>query len=619
MASAESVSPASPWQDRDYGATIAEALRELGIARLVLTVHDASFPAGDDDLGRGTPASQAARELLAMVRQLGFTGIQLGPQGRTTPANASPYDSTLFSRDPLAIALGPLLDGSELAELRADLPASAPWRAQHALAWAKQQRALAALYHRQRHARAGEVAAFQRAAGEWLERDALFAALTAEHGSDDPRRWPALDRALFSPPPDRQAAASARRQALAAAHGDTIDFYAYCQLLAHEQHRAFQAEAAQLGLRLYGDLQIGFSHQDAWAYRALFLPDYLLGAPPSRTNPDGQPWGYPVLDPAQYGDGAGALVAARLRKLLDEFDGLRIDHPHGLVDPWVYRADDPDPLHAVQSGARLFSSPDLPDHPALARFAIARADELDRGTRRWADHWVRAADPAEVARYARLFDLVLDGVRAHGRDSHEIICEVLSTWPYPLRRVMERDRLGRFVVTQKANLADPADVYRSENAQPNDWIMVGNHDTAPLWLLVDGWMKTGQASARARHLAERLEPDAAARPAFAAAISRSPEALATALFAELFIGPAKNVSLFFADLFGLKEIYNQPGTVSDDNWSLRVPPDYRAHYAAGLRQERVLNLPRVLLLALRAAPGTSERRAALLARLRRWA
>ena len=70
------------------------------------------------------------------------------------------------------------------------------------------------------------------------------------------------------------------------------------------------------------------------------------------------------------------FVAARIDKLLDAFDGVRIDHPHGLVCPWVYRTDIPDAYTAVQTGARLFSSPDAPEHPGqtLASLAALRAD-----------------------------------------------------------------------------------------------------------------------------------------------------------------------------------------------------------------------------------------------------
>src|SRR5690606_20248220 len=103
------------------------------------------------------------------------------------------------------------------------------------------------------------------------------------------------------------------------------------------------------------------------------------------------------------------LFLLRIDKLFAEFDGVRIDHPHGLVDPWIYRADDPDPLHAIRHGARLFSSPALPDHPELARFAIARPADLDPDpdALRWADGWVRRLTPEQVDRYALLFDALL--------------------------------------------------------------------------------------------------------------------------------------------------------------------------------------------------------------------
>src|SRR5262249_18401054 len=159
------------------------------------------------------------------------------------------------------------------------------------------------------------------------------------------------------------------------------------------------------------------------------------------------------------------------------YDGLRVDHPHGLVDPWVYRTGSADPIAAVRAGARLFSSPDLHDHPSLAAFAIARPEQLDRSEVRWADGWVATLDDGQVDRYAGQFARIVERLRARGHRKGDLLCEVLSTWPYPLRRVMEREGLGRLVVTQKANLDDPRDVYRSENARPADWIMVGNHDT----------------------------------------------------------------------------------------------------------------------------------------------
>jgi 4-alpha-glucanotransferase len=314
-------------------------------------------------------------------------------------------------------------------------------------------------------------------------------------------------------------------------------------------------------------------------------------------------------------------VSERLGKMLEEFDGLRIDHPHGLVCPWVYRAADPDPFRAVRAGARLFSSPNLPDHPDLVRYAIARSEQLnpDPLSPRHADDWVRWLEPDQMDCYAILFDALVDAVRAHEREVDDLLCEVLSTQPYPLARVMERHGLGRFRVTQKARLDDPNDVYRSENARPQDWIMVGNHDTPPIWRLVRQWQDTALGEQWAWHLARRLRPEADVE-AFARRLLASPERLVHAKFADLFASPARHAMVFFADLLGMEEIYNAPGTVHPDNWTLRVAPDYARIYAENVLQGRALNLPCALALALRSRGAAFVRRHQdLIARLERMA
>jgi hypothetical protein len=259
-------------------------------------------------------------------------------------------------------------------------------------------------------------------------------------------------------------------------------------------------------------------------------------------------------------------------------------------------------MRAVQRGARLFASPDLPDHPDLARFAIAERSQLnaDPGTPRHADDWVTRLTPEQVERYAVLLDMVVDSARRHGRTLADLACEVLSTQPYPLQCVLERYGLGRFRVTQKADLRNGDDVYRSENAAPEDWIMLGNHDTKPIWLLLEEWERAGSLPERARYLAERLEPDAERRSAFVARLARDPDLLAQAEFANLLASRARYVMVFFTDLFGLREMYNRPGTVSEENWSLRVPRDYAGAYEGRRAGNQALNLPLALAMALHA-------------------
>ena len=306
--------------------------------------------------------------------------------------------------------------------------------------------------------------------------------------------------------------------------------------------------------------------------------------------------------------------------MLREFDGLRIDHPHGLICPWVYRADQADSLAAVQGGARLFASPDLPDHPELARFAIARPEQINRALPRYDDNWVRDLDGEQVRRYGLLFEAVMQAARDNNRDIHAIACEILSTQPYPIRRVLEHYGLGRFRVTQKADLNNPADVYRSENARPEDWIMLGNHDTPPIWLVAEQWQRSGSARRQAEYLAMRLRPEDAGRSAWIDRVAADPGELVQAKAADLFAGPASNVMLFFTDLLGITEVYNRPGIISEENWSLRISGDFAGQYRQRLVRNRAINIPRALALAIRAqGRAVADAQAELLTELDRLA
>ncbi|MGA7981356.1 MAG: 4-alpha-glucanotransferase [Chromatiaceae bacterium] len=635
-----------PLIDTRADPAISEALALLGKERVLLVAHDASFPAvGGEDSGRGTPYGAGGEAFARFARALGFTGLQLGPQGQTSPVNASPYDGTLFSRNLLSLDLaGMVRDGLLSRRTWEDILAGNPRADGSRVAYAYALQAYARAVE-EMHGRFAAGAPVLDAAGGgsapagddqsraasrrrllapfwhdnvWLRDDALYEALCLEHGRLPWRQWPtrgeaAYDQALCAPPPVAESACAARRRMLETKYAQVLERYAFVQWLLLQQHQNFRERMQGLGLKIYGDVQVGFSLRDAWSRRSLLLEGYLLGAPPSRTNVDGQPWSYQVLDPAQYVAGDGrpgpvlAFITERLGKMLSEFDGLRLDHPHGLVCPWVYRADDPNPYHAVQNGTRLFSAPNLPDHPTLAQYAIVHRDQLNRDRLRYADDWVRDLTPAQEDRYALLMDALMEQVRAHGLQREDILCEVLSTEPLPLNRVRRRHDLGRFRVTQKADLENPYDVYRSENAQPEDWVMVGNHDTPSIWRLSRAWAGQEAGRSQAEYLAQRL---GLADPGALAADHRR---LAHAKVADLFLSHARNLMVSFADLLGLEETYNTPGTVNGNNWTLRVPPDFARRYDRMRQEGSALNIQAALALALRARPDIS--RPDLIARL----
>lgn len=603
---------------------IKDALSLLGIERLALAIHDQSFPSlVDEEIGRGSPYAHGGADFLKFVAELGFNCLQLGPQGKTSRANPSPYDGSLFSKNEASMALVPLCEENKLidrglvAKLVKESPSCSSPRSLSSYRYAHDavQTALENAFdsfeaEAERHETLQrEFEVWQEDNSFWLEPEELFETLSIEYGTDDWRRWSEGYQRLCEDP---EFVTGDRAMFLRSKHEKDIARFRFGQFLVHRQHQQFREVATACGVKLFADVQIGFSTRDTWAYHPLFIDGYLLGAPPSRTNPDGQPWGYPLLDPHLYFENAGRelgpalqFVQKRIDKLLNDFDGLRIDHPHGIVCPWVYKSDEPDALKAVQTGARLFESPNVPAHPKLAGYAIARADQLDESLARFADGWVKTLDEQQVERYGAVIDLIEARMRSHSLDATDIVCEVLSSCPFPLNRVLKHKHLGRFRVTQKADPLNRNDVYRTDTASRPDWVMLSTHDTPPIWSAAADW-STARREAWAMYLAQRHAHDSETRAQLTRRLATDVTALIEALFVDLFVGPAANVSIFFTDLLGMPQCYNRPGVVSEDNWVLSVPNDYRRFYANRIKDKQALSLPAVLAAALRSTAGQND-------------
>ena len=99
---------------------------------------------------------------------------------------------------------------------------------------------------------------------------------------------------------------------------------------------ALRGYAAQRGIGLLGDLPIYVAEgsADHAAHPELFQTGFVAGAPPDSYSEDGQHWGNPLYDwPALQRRGYRWWVE-RLRRNLDLYDVVRIDHFRGFVAYW---------------------------------------------------------------------------------------------------------------------------------------------------------------------------------------------------------------------------------------------------------------------------------------------
>jgi len=247
------------------------------------------------------------------------------------PESASPYSpSSRLFLNPLYLDVAAIEDFAESGADRLappDLAAESPLVDYARVASAKQQAFEAMFAHfSQRHrgdARGRAFREFQAAGGEPLRRFATFQAIREAHGAHW-RTWPERLRDPASP----------EVLAFARTNGSRVELAEYLQWQASLQlgRCARHAQAAGMGIGLYGDLAVGFDPDgaDAWSSQALTATGWSIGAPPDNWSLAGQNWGLPPPHPIRMRADRYRGMIAMLRANMRDRGALRIDHVLGL-------------------------------------------------------------------------------------------------------------------------------------------------------------------------------------------------------------------------------------------------------------------------------------------------
>lgn len=128
------------------------------------------------------------------------------------------------------------------------------------------------------------------------------------------------------------------------------DDYGYARFLQHafqRQWRKLREYAASKGVRLMGDAPIFVAADsiDVALSPELFRldgdgrPEVVSGCPPDGMNPDGQFWGHPHYDWDAHRASNFGWWRARMRRQIDLFDAVRIDHFIGFRNVWEIPAN----------------------------------------------------------------------------------------------------------------------------------------------------------------------------------------------------------------------------------------------------------------------------------------
>lgn len=208
------------------------------------------------------------------------------------------------------------------------------------------------------HADAEQRRAFEEFCSQnetWLADFALFMACKEEFGGVAWNEWP-TEIAQWAP-----AAIDSTKRRLSPA----ISAVKYWQFEFFRQWQALRSHAANLGIRIVGDIPIyvALDSTDVWTNREYFClaengqPLDISGVPSDYFSPTGQRWGNPIYRWDRLKQTGYRWWIDRFRAALKLYDAIRIDHFRGFEAYWEVPAEEETALHGrwvKGPGAELF-------------------------------------------------------------------------------------------------------------------------------------------------------------------------------------------------------------------------------------------------------------------------
>ena len=576
----------------NYTDVIQKALKALDKKNFALIMHSGSFPAAaGENTGFGTINSNGGREVIDYAKGI-FNAIQLGPAGKTKSCDSSPYTGTIFSGNPLFIDLKQLtgnewnniLSVETYSRIVENNPNKDVNKTAYSYIYKQQNEALEEAWRNFKEkgseALKKEFETYKIENDYWLDKDSLYEALSIEHGNDYWPLWNSeTDKNLFNPKSTEEKIEFSKRiNEISKKYEDEIDKYKFIQFVLNKQNDKTREYAKQAGIKMIADRQVAFSDRDTWAYQSLFLEGWMLGCPPDYFSKDGQAWGFPVMNPDRmYNDDGsldegGILLKNLYKKMFRENPGgVRIDHIVGLIDPWVYKAGKKPKIE--QGAGRLYSSP---EHPELCKYAIARMEDLDTTLEADKEKRVKTLSQEQIHKYGRVIEkIVIAAAEEEGLDKDAIVCEDLGTLTNPVAAVMKEYQLQGMRLTQFVVAEKPEHPYRCCNIDGRCWAMVGTHDNEPIQMWANSMVNTHEGYLHVKNLVEDLFSECENKDEIITNMTKDANFLTETKLVEIFASKAENVQIFFTDFFKIYDVYNRPGTSGDENWSLRLPDNFK--------------------------------------------
>ena len=585
-------------EKRPYSETINKAMDYLGIQNRALIIHAPSFPAklsSGEDQKTGTPYGQ--NEFLDFIKMHGFNSVQLGPNGKLNRKDTSPYTSSVFAKSPLLIDYSQL-KSDEFASILSDeeinrkvskieIPeenytysdfdeANEISNALLNKAWINFKDKLSNGNDKAQKLN-NEYEKFQQENAFWLNDYAVLDSIAESYGTDFYPNWNKEDRELIKKV--KQGDYNAKNRYNQILSQDSANVYKFTQFLVDKQAKS---DAQKRDVSYIGDLLVGGSSFDELINEDVFLKGYKLGCNDGGPFNSPQLWGMSVVDPDKLFNKDGSLgpsgeyLKTKLEKALSDSKNIRIDHAIGLVNPYLYEEN------TVQYAQRPDENGNLVKYPIREKLHSGHISKL-------------GIDKNGNFRKV-LNKIILPTLKEHGINPKDVVWEDLG-W----------DSTGVFYeeFKNKEHLNGISGLMwnKGTEAPKDNWAYIGCHDNPPLQQMINDKSLTNQEPWKVNYLAQSMYPadyQYQERMQFREKIKSNPKEYMKAKFADL-MNSTKKIQISFMDFFGINQQYNKPGTVGNQNWTLRLNPNYKDTYYKSLSSDdNAINMPEILSMSVNA-------------------
>ncbi len=230
---------------------------------------------------------------------------------------------------------------------------------------------------------------FCKAKASWLEKFALFMSIKSVYDAKAAEEKPANSMWNYYWPQDL---ASCKKEALAQwkkQYSDDVEAYKVIQFFFDYQWNELKEYASSKGIKLIGDIPIFVAPDsaDVWANQKYFQvdaqgrPNCVAGVPPDYFCADGQLWGNPIYDWDEMKKSGYEWWIARIKRVFELTDVLRIDHFRGFEAYWSVPAGEKTAINGEWKkgpGIDLFKTikKKLGDLPVIAEDLGVITDEV---------------------------------------------------------------------------------------------------------------------------------------------------------------------------------------------------------------------------------------------------